>query len=451
MVNRIKSYFNEHLIVIAYFAFFLLALLPTIFSFFNRLGVFYKVGVLLLFTAFIVIYICKKRVQINYRYLSIPLTIFIVYGLYFLAVLPTYFTFVTPEYSYISGTSITVATSFKIRLNSIINVFNICYFAALFLVVAPSLNLKTSDILLFAVLTSIITLAACVYSIKGLKATNYEIEGLTSFLNNKNTFGQFLMVCIFECLLAFTICKKIYIKIAFSLLALIFLLFVILSKSSTAIVLSLLIVGLSIIFLILDNKKLKIFYKILILTAIGIIFAVVLVSPFIPFLAETKVGEIVKTLYDKATSFTQKGFLEAFSGRGKSWAFGGYIIRPEYLMLGYGNATLEEILYRSTISYFTTRELTNQYLTIINAYGVIGSILYLLVFAYLFYKYFKSDHSISEWLLILFLVFLIYGIFESLLLFESFSGSLLLTPLLVVPATYLKVEKKVRTSEETKK
>lgn len=447
IITKTLLFFKSHLVVLSYFIFFVLALLPTMFPFFGKLGVYYKIAVLLMFTAFLIIFIFKKRIKIPIRYLIIPATIFAVYGLYYLAVLPTYFTFIAPDYSYINGTTITIVTSFKTRVDSLINIFNICYFATLFLIISPSLKLNTTDLIYFSVLISLLTFIACIYSIRNFKSAEYESLGLISFLGNKNTFGQFLMVCVFTNLFSVSISKRIISKIIFGLLGIGFLVFSFLSKSSTASILSLLIFVVGVVYLVTDCKKINIYFKIAFFILLGTIFALLLVSPYIPFLSDTKIGEMVKSLYDKFFSFKGKSFLDAFSGRGKLWVFGGYILRPNYLMLGYGNATLEEIVYRCTLNYFTTRELTNQYLTIINAYGIIGCIFYLIIFVYLFYKSFKSKNKFSEWTLLFFLVYLQYGLFESLLLFESFSGSLLLTPVLVVPAVYFKTEKHTKNTE----
>ena len=442
-MKKIIDYSKPHIITISYCVFFILALLPTIFSFINKLGVYYKVSVLVLFSIFLLYYIFKHKIKINYRYLVIPMVIFFVFSIYYIAILPTYFTFITPGYSYIDGTSITVVTSFSMRLNSVMTMFNLCFFASIFLIILPSLGLKLSDIVCFTLFVDFITLLACIYSLKQLNSPG----DVTSFLGNKNTFGQFLMVAVFVSLLSFVISKNKYLKILFTILTLVFFIFTFLCKSSTAILLSALIVTLAFIFIVLDTKRFNTQWKIVIFASFISLITIVFVSPYIPFLAKTKIGSIVGEIYDKVLSFKGKSFLTIFSNRGTFWAFGGYIVRPEYIMLGYGNSTLEEIVYRSTVSYFTTRELTNAYLTVFNGYGIIGSVFYLAVIAYLFYKYFQSRHFISEWLLMFLIIFLFYGMFESLLLFESFSGSILITPILVVPARYLVIEKKESSKE----
>ena len=446
-MNKVTNYLKSHLVTISYFVFFVLALLPTMFTFFNKLGLFYKAGVLIIFIAFLVVYIVKKKIKLNYRLLSIPAVILVVYALYYLAVLPTYFNYVTPEYSYISGTHVIVTTTLSMRFNSIMTMFNLCFFASLFLIISPSLGLNRSDIVCYTALIDSITLIACVVSIKEINSNGYEIGGLISFLGNKNTFGQFLMTAIFASLLSSTFVDNKFIKAGFIGVSFIYFAFVFLSKSSTAIVVSLLIIVFWFCLFIIDSKILKKYMKVAIFTVFAVALAVLLSSPYIPLLQGTKVAEVVKNLYDKIFAIKGKSFLKLFTDRGTFWALGSYIVKPEYLMLGYGNSTLEEIVFRSVVNGYTTRELMNAYLSVFDGFGILGSIIYLFILGYLFYKYFKCEEQMTEYLLVFFIAFLIYGMFESLLLFESFSGSLLLSPIMATPAVYLKVKKNKQLEE----
>lgn len=440
MQNKFRTVFEfikKHIVVFAYFLFFVLALLPTGISSIQKFGIFYKAPVLLVFILFIGLYILKKKIKLNYRLLVIPATIFIVFSLYYMFVLPTYFNFTAPEYSYIKGVSITIISSFKVRLNSVMDIFNICFFATLFLLVTPKLGLNKIDLKIFVFLVSVLVVVTCLFSIHELKSNYKELDGLHSFLSNKNTFGEFLMVGVLCSFFAIKLYKNIFAKIAFALLTAAFLVFVVLSKSSTAAILSALFILIGVV-LFVFSFDVKVIWKVLILVLLGAIIAFVLASPYIPFVPNNKISEILKDLYEKTFVNKSHEFNDLFTGRGKSWRFGIYIIRPKYLMLGYGSATFRDIVFRSTISYFTTAVLTNAYIEIFDVYGVIGSIFYLGVIVYLFTVYFKSKNELSEYFFVFLIIYLMYAVFESLILFESFSGSLLITPLLVAPASYFK-------------
>ena len=264
----------------------------------------------------------------------------------------------------------------------------------------------------------------------------------TLFFINKNTFGEFLMVSLMASMLSFAASNKIGNKIIFAIFSCFFLAFVFLSRSSTASLLSALIFATGVIFVVVDYEKLKWRYKIIIFVILAIFVGLLIASPYISFLSNTKIANFVKEMIDKVFAIKGRKFIELFTGRGKFWSFGVYIIRPNYIMMGYGEGMLEAIISSSGITSGTTKELTNAYLTVLDSFGIIGSLFYLAVICYLFYKYFHAQDDLSEWLLMFLLVFLMYGMFESLVLFESFSGSLAITPLLVVPSTYFVVEKK---------
>lgn len=432
-VCGVIDFFKRHCVVVLYFFFFLLAIFPTIFPFFEKLGTPYKIGVLLLLTVGIIFIIIKKKIKLNYQPLIFTLIVFVVFSLYYF-LMPRYFSFVAPSYSFVSGTYVTVVINKGLIISSIISIFNICFFVGLFLFVAPNLGLNKIDFSLFNVLFSLFLIAACVFSLEEIKNGSWDLSGLESFFQNKNTFGIFLMIGVFLTILTSSFFKRILVKILFYFLALIFMAFVILSKSSTSMIMSAIIVAVSVVYIIHDSKKLHLAVKISLYSLIVLLIVLVAASPVIPFLSSTFIGEYVKSIYNKISVIKDGDISRLFTSRGKFWMLGIHIISPEYLMLGHGIPVLEEIVYSSNVSYFSTSVLTNAYLTILDGLGIIGCVFYLGLFVLLLIVLFKDKSDLSSWLLILLLVFLIYGMFESLILFRSNTNSLIITPIIVVPS-----------------
>ena len=436
-----KQFFNssylfckKHFIVILYFGFFVFAMLPTMVTSLDKIASYYKIAVLIVFAFLLALYIFKKKIVINYRVIFFAFSIFAIFSLYYLFLMPNYYSFTSPNYSYIPGVNVTVSITTHIRLQSVISIFNICFFAVLFVYICPKLMLDKSDLKVFSILFSALLLVVCAFFAFDLikKGSNASIDSL---LQNKNTFGVFLFGGILLCCLSFKVSTGILEKSIYVILLLVFFAFAILSKSTTALLLCAFVLLYFFISIIIFSKSINLWLKIIIVGSFVLIVSAVLASPYIPGLSNSSLGKEVAELYNKIFNSGKAGFERMFSGRGKLWMFGGHIISAEYLTLGHGLPILDDIVYSSSVSYFETKSITNSYLTIINGFGIIGTIFYLGVFALILYAFYKSDSKISDLLLCSFISFMIYGVFETLILFRSNTVSLIVTPIMVVPAS----------------
>lgn len=443
------NYIKTHLVVFIYFTFFVLATLPTMISFIGGLGVAYKIGVLILFAVAIAIVGFKRKIRLKLGPILISFTILLTYIVYYI-VIPRYFTFVTPKYSYSPDIFVTIYHDNSMILNSIIRAFNVFFFVVMFVFVAPQFNLRRNDLSCFSYLILGFLGVICIVSLPELIRAVKNSSEFVSVLKNKNTIGLYLMAGVFLSFFNYAIGENRIIKIISICLGFFYLAYVTLSKSSTAAILSAFITIISIIYIGFDIKFISKKVKIILLVLINVSIIFIAVTPFIPFMANTAIGKYLSSVYAKIGALKNSSFLKLFTGRGTFWAFGGYIVRPQYLMLGYGMSLIEEITYMSNISYFSTRVLTNTYLTILDGFGLIGLLLFAALVVFLFIVYYKGSNKVSEWLFIMILAYLLYGMFESVYLFDSFSGSLLVTPILVVPAVYLYKEvifRKVKVKE----
>ena len=162
-------------------------------------------------------------------------------------------------------------------------------------------------------------------------------------------------------------------------------------------------------------------------------------------------GSAVINLIKKLEKIDFNNLYTLFSGRGGYWAFGIYLLDKDYFLFGYPQPLLDNIIFESVVNMYTTRSLTSTFLTVLDTYGIIGFSL----FTYFLYTININivkieDRIIKRMLMLLFVVYIVYGLFESYLLFDTKIGSIILTPLLAGFSMTLSKKEKAKSLTKNK-
>ena len=443
LIEKAKQAEIGTIATIAYFVFLVLAIVPTAI---DSLGISlpsllltaYKGGILALLGILLVVLTIKKHAPIRVEVIAFPALFALIYGIYIL-MFPSFFTFVAPDFTYRPNAEILIQVDMGDRINAMFDVLCLAFFALVSLFFMPNLGLKRRQFFLFGNLLLILVYLCCAYAFirqyKAILGTDAYItqHPFASIFGNKNTFGVFLMITVFLSAYMFLRSTRLRAKIIYGGSALFFTIVAFLARSSTPAILSFAMIAVFYYRWVLRGFPAKNKKRTILMTVIppGLVLLTVL------FLLITGKGSAIQSLFEKLFKASSADFYHIFSGRGGYWAFGCSIIHPDYLLLGYSQPVLENMIFESVVNIYATRSLTNTYLTALDAYGVFGLALYLLLLVFLFIRIRKiADQSVRFAFFALFFVYVVYSLFESYFVFESKIGSLLLSPILVgVPMT----------------
>ena len=427
-------FWKNHFLATYYFCFFVLSTIPTIivglgFSLPSTLALIYKGIVLVALFAGLFAFALKKRTCPPLPPLFLCAFGALTYILYFY-VLPANITFITPDFSRTPNTLVTVNLPFSQRLNTFASVAMMAAFVYVFVFYWPHFRFRSTDIIAIATPYLIyIGIAAAYAAITQWRGVIGLSAGMASYYLNKNTFGLFLLLGVWLSSYSYQHTRRIYFLIG--LIGC--LIFCMASLSYTSALLAIGFLAAKGIIRFHRTTKVRHKYKAFIAFLVFLVLAFIALMPTIPVLQNTVFGKLVGSMWKKIFGFGD-GFYYVFSMRGAYWMFGIYNYRWPYLFMGYGLDMLENMTYGAFLTYLPTSVLTSAYLTIINAYGLIVFALFVWLLVMLFRTIrYTNNRKEARWFLGLLIIYLFYGAFESTLLFDSFSGSLLFTPILIAP------------------
>ena len=429
----------EHQITTVFFAFVFLATIPFTLQYFGfplpgLVQIAFKATIAASFSLYLLIRSFVKRIALPWRAIVFVVAICLGYTAYHFA-LPRYFYFEAPPYSPVAGLQLTYDYAFSERFSALVALWSLGLFFVLFFLIAPRLGLKYKDLVVFAFyFIGYLAIASGYAVLTQTKTLIQDTEGFCSFFGNKNTYGLFLLIGAFLAYFGQTFAWRRWMRVFFAVAAVVLVIFTVLSLSFTALILTVLLVLYAYAKLAFAKGG-KLRWRIIYVVAILGVLAFVLVFLLMPPFSTSRLGEMFRVLFAKLFTPEQQGFYGLFSFRGAFWMFAFYLFRGPYIVLGYGINALEAITYQSNVTYLTTAVLTNGFLTTMNAYGVVGLLLLIGLFVYAFYFLHKTRFvPQNRWIFVFWVLILIYCLFESLLLFDSFCGSLIITPILVIPA-----------------
>ena len=430
----------ERQITTVFFAFVFLATVPFTLQHFGielpgLIQTVFKAAVAGAFALYLLIRSFVKKVPLPWRAIVFVVAICISYTVYHYA-LPRYFRFETPPFSPAAGFQVTYDYTLSDRLSVMISLWSTGLFFVLFFLIAPRLGLKYKDLVVFALYFTVYLAFASGYALlTQAKTLIRDTEGLSSFFGNKNTFGFFLMIGVFLAYFAQMFAWRRWLRVFFGIAAVALVIMTVLSMSFTALILVAAMVLYAYAKLAFAKGRKKRWRWIYVGTILALTLALVVFLAVPPF-STSRLGEMLRALFAKVFTPEREGFYGLFSCRGALWMFGVYNFRGPFVVLGYGIKALETITYQSNVTYFTSAVLTNGFLTTMNAYGFVGLALLILLFVYAFYVLRKTRFvPQNRWICFLWILVLVYCMFESLLPFDSYSGSLIITPILVIPVS----------------